>query len=151
MRVNEQQNSPRGNEQYESQNHRVCRKRLSAAVVNNILKWKRKAYFDFQNVGFIIITNFVLIPAIYTHWYRQLNSSTNFFYFCWWRIPLAMTSLQRIGVHWLYVKETRAKKTSLSKKMDGWIIFRLKVVSLITNNDNSWSTFPVCNRFRRHE
>ena len=143
-----------------------------------MLKGKRNAYFDFQNVGFFIRTNFVLIPAIYTHWYRQLNSSTNFFHFLW-SIPLAKTSLQRIGVFggviyvvtlffgffggcrvflsdlflflWLYVKGTRARKKSLSKKMDRWIIFRLNVVSLITNNDNSWSMFPVCNRFRRHE
>ena len=45
----------------------------------SILKGKRNAYFDFQNVGFILRTNFVLIPAIYTHRYRQLNSETNFF------------------------------------------------------------------------
>ena len=76
----------------------------------NILKGKRNAYSEFQNVGFIIRTNFVLIPAIYTHWYRQLNSSTNLFNFCWWRIPLAMTSLPRIGMHRLYAKEPRARK-----------------------------------------
>ena len=44
-----------------------------------------------------------------------------------------------------------SKTKKLSKKMDRWIIFCLKVVSLITNNDNSWSLFPVCNRFRWHE
>ena len=75
-----------------------------------ILKGKRNAYYDFQNVGFILRTNFVLIPAIYTHWYRQWNSSTNLFNFCWWRIPLAMTALSSIGVHRIYVKETRAWK-----------------------------------------
>ena len=36
-------------------------------IRGNILKGKRYAYFDFQNVGFIIGTHFVLIPAIYTH------------------------------------------------------------------------------------
>ena len=30
--------------------------------------------------------------------------------FCWWRIPLAMTSLTRIGVYRKYVKEIRARK-----------------------------------------
>ena len=75
-----------------------------------ILKGKRNAYFDFQNVGFSIRINFVLIPAIYTHWYRRLNFSTIFFRFCCWRIPLALTSLPRIGVYRLYVKETRARK-----------------------------------------
>ena len=75
-----------------------------------ILKGKRNAYFDFKNVGFIIRRNLVLIQTIYTHWYRQLNSCTNFFNFCWWRIPLAMTSLPCIGVHRLYAKETRTRK-----------------------------------------
>ena len=37
----------------------------------NILKGKRNAYFDFQNVGFIMSTNFVLFTAIYPHLYRQ--------------------------------------------------------------------------------
>ena len=40
---------------------------------------------------------------------------------------------------------------SLSKKMDRWIIFRLMIVSLLTNNDNSWSTFPIYDRFLWHE
>ena len=85
--------------------------RFSLYLVSNyLLKGKRNAYFDFQNVGFIVRTNAVLIPAIYTHWYRRLNFSTNVFNFCWWRIPLAMTSLPRIVVHRLYVKETRARK-----------------------------------------
>ena len=37
------------------------------------LYWKEKktAYFDFQNVGFITSTNFVLLTAIYTHLYWQ--------------------------------------------------------------------------------
>ena len=74
-----------------------------------------------------------------------------FLNFCWWRIPLATTSLPRIGVHGLYVNVPELENKSLSKKIDRWIIFRLKVVSLITNNDNSWSTFPIYNRFRGHE
>ena len=57
--------------------------------------------------------NFVLIQAIYTHWYRQLNSSTNFFNFCWWRIPLAMTSLPRIGVHPTMREGNQNSKTNL--------------------------------------
>ena len=77
--------------------------------------------------------------------------SINFFNFCWWRIPLSMTPLQRIGVHWLYVKKPELENKSLSKKMDRWIILLLNIVSLLTNNDNSWSTFPICNRFRWHE
>ena len=74
-----------------------------------ILKGKINAYFDFQNVGFIITKKSVLIPAIYTYWHWRLNFSTNFFNFCW-RIPLAMTSLTRKGVRRLYLKETRARK-----------------------------------------
>ena len=35
-----------------------------------ILKGKRNTYFDFQNVGVIMKTNFVLIPSIYTNLYR---------------------------------------------------------------------------------
>ena len=53
---------------------------------------------------------FLLISAIYTHLYQQLNSSTNFYNLCWWCIQFAMTSLPRICVHWLYAKETRAGK-----------------------------------------
>ena len=94
--------------------------------------------------------------------------------FCWWRVLFAVTSLPRKGVHWLYKKETWARKQSLSRVINRWIIFRLKVVSFITNNDNSWptflawcprpsevqlrkasgtrlQTFPACNRFRWHE
>ena len=88
----------------------ILRVPLKSQTFNTILKGKRNAYFDFQNVGFIIWTNFVSIPAIYTHWYRQLNFSTNFLNFCWWRIPLAISSLPLIVVHRLYVKETRARK-----------------------------------------
>ena len=35
--------------------------------------------------------------------------------------------------------------------MNRWVSFRLKVVSFITNNNNSWPTFPNCNRFRWYE
>ena len=126
-------------------------KALELDSLKSILKGKRNAYFDFQHVGFVIRINFVLIPAIYTHWYRRLNFSTNFFNFYWWRIPLAMMSLLRIDVHRLYVKDTRPWKKSLSKKMDRWIIFRLKIISVLTNNDSSWSTFPIGHRFRWHE
>ena len=35
--------------------------------------------------------------------------------------------------------------------MNRWVTFRLKVVSLITNYDNSWPTLPNCNRFRWYE
>ena len=135
----------------------ICYPKLDRHVVLpvpcliTILKGKRNAYFDFQNVGFILRRNFVLIKAIYTHWYRQLNSSTSFFNFCWWRIPLAMTSLPWIGVTDFTRRKPELENKSLSKKMDRWIIFRLKVVSLITNDDNSWLTFPVCKRFRCHE
>ena len=31
--------------------------------------------------------------------------------------------------------------------MDRWIIFRIKVVSFITNKDNSWLTFPSATDF----
>ena len=48
-----------------------------------------------------------------------------------------MTSLPRIGVHWLYVKEPELENETLSKVMNRWVSFRLKVVSQITNNDNS--------------
>ena len=44
---------------------------LSFIQFQYILKGKRNAYFDFQNVGFIMSTNFVLLTAIYTHLYRQ--------------------------------------------------------------------------------
>ena len=78
--------------------------------------------------------------------------STNFFNFCWWRIPLAITSLPPIGVHRLYTRrKPELENKSLLKKMDRWIIFRLKIVSLFTNNDKSWSTFPICNRFLWNE
>ena len=84
----------------------------------NILEGKRNAYFDFQNVGFILRTDFVLIPAIYTHWYRQLNSFTNFFNFCWWRIQLDVTSLPRIGVHRLCEGNQSSKTNHFRRK---WI------------------------------
>ena len=45
-------------------------------------------------------------------------------------------------------RKPELENKSFSKKMDRWIIFRLQVVILITNNDNSWSTFPICNSFR---
>ena len=71
---------------------------------------KKKRIFWLSKRRIHYKTNFLLIPAIYTHWYRRLNFSTNFFNFCWWRIPLAMTSLTHIGMHQLYAKETRARK-----------------------------------------
>ena len=116
-----------------------------------ILKGTRNAYFNFQYAGLIMRRNFVLISAIYTHLYGQLNSSTNFFNFCWWRIPFAMTQLLRIGVTDYAWRKPKRENKPLSKKMDHWIIFRLKVVSLITNNDNPWSKSPIWNRFRWHE
>ena len=48
-------------------------------------------------------------------------------------------------------RKKELKNKSQSKKIDRWIIFRLKSVSLLTNNDNSWPTFPICNRFRWNE
>ena len=39
----------------------------------------------------------------------------------------------------------------LSKLLNCWVSFRLKVVSLITNNDNSRPKFLNCNRFRWYE
>ena len=40
-------------------------------------------------------------------------------------------------------RKLELENKSLSKVMDRWIIFRL--------NDNSWSTFPICNGFRCEE
>ena len=93
--------------------NRVTISYINCIHSNNTLKWterKKKAYFDFQNVVFIMNTKFVFLTVIYTHIHRQLNSSTNFFNFCWWHFSFAMTSLPRTGVHRLYVKETRAQK-----------------------------------------
>ena len=39
-----------------------------------------------------------------------VNSLANFFNFCWWRIPFAMTSLPRTGLHHLNLTETNARK-----------------------------------------
>ena len=75
-----------------------------------ILKGKRNAYFEFLNVGFLLRTLFFLISAIYIHLFQQLNSSAKFCNFRWWRVPISLTSLPRTGVHWLYVKETKARK-----------------------------------------
>ena len=47
-------------------------------------------------------------------------------------------------------RKQKLENISLSKKIDRWIIFLFKVVSLITYNDNSWSKFPIYNRFRWH-
>ena len=116
-----------------------------------ILKGKRNAYFGFLNVGFILRAFFFLISPIYTHWYQQLNSSTNFCNFCWWRVPFAMTPLLHTGVPDYTRRKPDLENEWPLKVMNRWVSFRLNVVSLITNNDNSWPIFPNCNRFRWYE
>ena len=103
---------------------------------------KRRIYIE--NIIFLHISNsYPLIPT--------LQFVNKFLYFCWWRVLFAMTSFPLTGVHWLYVTETIARKQITFEVMNRWIIIRLKDVSLITNNDNSWPTFPACKIFRWHE
>ena len=66
--------------------------------------WLSKHWIYYKNKFYLDTSNlYPLIPTI-----KFLNSF--FFNFCWWRIPLAMTSLPRLRVHRIYVKETRAQK-----------------------------------------
>ena len=45
------------------------------------------------------------------------------------------------------VKKPKLGNKILSKEMNRWIVFRIKIVSLITHNDNAWPTFPIRNKF----
>ena len=135
-------NSPTDNRRPTTHDHN-----RSLCALQTILKGKRNAYFDFQNAGFIMSTNLVLLTAIYTHLYRQ-------------QIPLVLAD-DTFHLRWRHChvqayiyyswRKPELENKSFSKKMDRWIIICLKVVSLLTNNDNSWSTYPICNRFRWHE
>ena len=62
--------------------------------------WLSKRRIYYKNKFCLDTSNlYPLIPTI-----KFLNN------LCWWRIPLAMTSLIRIGVYRQYVKEIRDRK-----------------------------------------
>ena len=117
------------------------------------LKGKRNAYFDFKNVGFILSTNCVLLTAIYTHLRYTDNKFPQqislIFADDTFHLRLCHSHVQaQTDYTW---RKPELENKSFSKKMDRWKICRLTVVSLITNNDNSWSTFPIYKRFRWQE
>ena len=91
---------------------------------------------------------FFLILATYAHYYQKLNSSPyhifvilvqDAFHFQWHHCHMQACT----DYTW---RQAELENKSLSKEMDIWIIFRLKVVSFITNSDSSWQTFPNSTR-----
>ena len=132
---------------------KICQFDVTSICTNTVrsVKGKRNAYFEFLNVWFILRTLFFLISEIYRQWYQKLNFSQISVIFVddAFHLPWRHCHVQ-VCTDYTWMKP-ELENEWLSKVMSRWVSFRLNVVSLITNNDNSWPTFPNCNRFLWYE